>query len=965
MKKKAILGLAATSLMVLSGCDQSIVPEITKEPEKAGYSTFYPEKIEGSLHNPGMGWITLEEQTEIGKMDLGRNGTIPEADNVGIQTSWDLIEKQPDVFDWSLIDETIDYWTSHGKYINLRICTDSLSLPEVYYGAPRWLYDEPYNVGREAYEYNGSKTRGIVTDTANPQYRIRFENFLNKLSERYMNNPYVTTIDIRGYGMYGEWHSGHSFETMDDRIAGLAYIVEKYQEAFARKNKTLFLSCSWDYQGSNKDGSTASTKGLCDYDDYLRVSSLDQAMLLDNVAYRRDGLAGNGVTKYGTDEKALYDVIRSGKHVVNCGEYFAGYDLYKNETYGMNPIEATDELLFKSRCNYSTVLGWVNSEVIRIIESGDGEVFDRGNAKMGYRFAIDEAKYPTGVKQNVENEIFVQLSNSGLGRLNLEGYKLAFFLVSSKGEIRQKIINKEFDLRQLLNGEIANVYTKFTPNATLDDGTYTLAATIVNESGEPAIRLGQAGNYDQRLYPIGQINVGDYTVPEDKLYDVIEKGKLSSYTLANNSQYELTFDYTPSVSLSRDYTMGDDNGFELRLVNGDNVIVKHNWQDVSETKSSKTISFSTPESSNYHIEIEGTGVYKDKIVAENFKIKKVGGFLTSFDETYDIERDQWYTTSWDTDLYEDTNNVVDGTHHVVIGSELLHGDEIGLSSNLNSLKLKPNTAYKISFDTKGDTIGGNGAYYFVKLANGDETIETIGEWYDRPDAPTNNKTFTFIAPSNVDNVQICFGVHNQGAYIIDNINIVECSSGTIIKGQDVGFEHNVIPVDSEKGFGYVEGFENRVLNDCTFTYGFSRWGHLTTKTNEVISGNFSMTSLIDPVTFEFQDGNDFYEFMYSNNKYLKLEANQTYHINFKYKVMDEIRLLSNPSNLGKAYFFARSASNPAISSETIYFAESVVSEQLCEFNYDITVPNADDVYFVIGLLGVGNMIIDDIVVTKV
>lgn len=968
MKNKKILLMSSLSMLLfsLTGCN-STNSNVKVENKIAGYNSFYPSSVSGALHNIGMGWISLEEQTELGKMNLGHDGTLPEVDNIGIQTSWDLIEKTPDVFDWSLIDETIEYWTKLGKSINLRICTDSLQLPEVYYGAPRWLYKAPYNVGYEAYEYNGTKNRAFVTDTTNETYRQRFEIFMNKLSEKYASNPSVLTIDIRGFGMFGEWHSGHSFDSMDDRYQGLCYIIDKYCDAFAKNGKTLFLSCSWDYQGLNKDGSSASTEGMCDYDEYLYDSALDYGMSLDNVGYRRDGLAGNGVTKYLTDEKALYDVIRSGKRVVNCGEFYSDYDSYVNNKFGMSPLEAVDELLFKSRCNYSTVMGWINTEVARIVENGDEEIFNRGNNKMGFRFKVDEAKFPSGAKAGSTIKTYVKLSNSGVGRFSLPNYKFSLFLIDENGKIKQKFYDEVFDLRTLLNGETINLYGEYQLDENLVQGEYIIAAAIVDSDNEPAIRLAQVGNYDDYLYPIGKMNIGNYSSTSGELFQTIGNNDLKNYVLSKSSYYELTFDYLPKVNLKNDYKMGDDNGFEVRLVNskGEKIVVS-NFQDVSEEKTTKTVTFATPRSDSYHLEIDGSGVYQNKIEVSNIKIVKKTGYLEQFDNNYNLDStsSKWYTPLVNADIVKDDNNEMNNTSMFEAYSDKPHAFTDALLSDPNNLKIKPNTAYQISFDYKSAVVSSNGGYHALTLQTNNEDILSIGEWYDRPDTHYSNKTFTFITPSNVSNLSLAFKIKNSGGYYLDNINLIELSSGSIIKGDDVKDVNNVRPVDPNKGLNKIEGFENGVLNDSLFTYGFNRWGKLVKSENEVIEGKYSITSQLDDVVFDFQDDNNYYEFMHSNYKYLKLESEKEYEISFDFKLMAPIKLISAPSLYGYGYITSRSKDNK-FGSDSISFVNGDVSlENVNHYEGTIKTSKGENPYLIIGVYGRGTIIVDNIMVRE-
>ena len=61
--KKSRKILLCVVSMILVGCKGN-KNLIKTEPQVAGYQVSYPKVVTGSLHNPGMGWVTLEEQTE-------------------------------------------------------------------------------------------------------------------------------------------------------------------------------------------------------------------------------------------------------------------------------------------------------------------------------------------------------------------------------------------------------------------------------------------------------------------------------------------------------------------------------------------------------------------------------------------------------------------------------------------------------------------------------------------------------------------------------------------------------------------------------------------------------------------------------------------------------------------------------------------------------------------------------------
>lgn len=596
----------------------------------------------------------------------------------------------------------------------------------------------------------------------------------------------------------------------------------------------------------------------------------------------------------------------------------------------------------------------MNTEVARIVDAGYEEVFERGATKMGYRFCVDEAIFPEGISAGTTFSTKIKLSNSGVGRFSLPGYHFGLMLLDESGKIVDTQLEKNFDLRQLLNGETVNLFLDFDCKSNLKEGEYTLASFIANQDGEPAIRLGQVGNYDQMIYPLGKIKVGAYETPSEMLYEEVEQ--LADLELKPSTQYELTFDYVPSVNLKTDYKMGDSHGFEVQLSDGQETITVCNWQDVSETLTTKTVTFATPDSSKYRVNILGTGVYQGKIQVSNMKVNSYKGNMEDFAQrrthSWSVGNDTTY------EIFKDGNEFINSSNVIYLESNTLHEK---LDTLIYDASLKNNAAYTIHFDFKGATAT-SGTYYYVRLVDeNNQEVQSIGEWYDRNDMNSSNKTFTFVTPEDGKNLKLAIGVKNSGAFYLDNIHLVELAKGNIVRGPEVESAHNERVYDAKKGLNYVEGFENRVLNDSTFTYGFNRWGHLTRDIREVISGNYSMSSDIDDTTFHYQDRNDFYEFCYSNPKYIKLKPNTTYHLEFKYKKMSNIQLVSDPHLAGNGYVFLRSLSNPSAASPTMDFATSLDAlEEVYTFQGDFVCPNEEDCYFILSLLGRGNVIIDDI-----
>jgi hypothetical protein len=395
-----------------------------------------------------------------------------------------------------------------------------------------------------------------------------------------------------------------------------------------------------------------------------------------------------------------------------------------------------------------------------------------------------------------------------------------------------------------------------------------------------------------------------------------------------------------------------------------NDIMACNYQDVSEEKAMKTVSIVTGSADSYTLDISGTGNYKNKISVGKVYITKNTGYIEKFENGYNLlsVKSPWYCDN-ENSYIPDGESIADSASVIVTGTQP-HEFSDGLFTDSSLVKLSPKSSYTISFKTKGYEIGGNACYYYLKVVDASGKSNVIGEWYDRPDEALHTKSFTFITPDGED-LQLVFGVKNTGAYLLDDINLVKNHDGIIVVGEDVGHVNNVRPYVEEKlSSGYVEGFEGMVLHDSTFTYGFNRWGHLTNRENEVISGKYSMSSEIEPETFKYMEDN-WYEFMYSNPKYIKLEANTKYKITLKFKLVTRIKLHTDPTLDGYAYIMARSRSGADADSAVKQFATaSFKLDRVYELEYEFTVGNSDDYYIVIGTHGRGTLIIDDKSLTK-
>ncbi len=120
-----VLAIIIPVVTIFFSMNQGMPAKQMKNVVNNEFTVVYPDKITGNLHNPGMGWVAIEEPTYAGHSNLGADGNIPMVDCISLSTSWAMIETSEGNYDWSNIDRTVDYWTKLGKFINVRITTDN------------------------------------------------------------------------------------------------------------------------------------------------------------------------------------------------------------------------------------------------------------------------------------------------------------------------------------------------------------------------------------------------------------------------------------------------------------------------------------------------------------------------------------------------------------------------------------------------------------------------------------------------------------------------------------------------------------------------------------------------------------------------------------------------------------------------------------------------------------------------
>jgi hypothetical protein len=256
------------------------------------------------LHNPDMGWVLYENYP----LDHEKGGSstllaLPDepfapVDAVALMFSWQDVEKREGEYDFAKAGYAYDYWKKRGKEIQLRLSTESLLWwtnrnPPAGKGVPDYVLDKLPADKKQTRVCEGIPY--TLVDAREPYYLQRLEKFLAATADHFSRKrgrP-VTLVDLRGFGLWGEWHTGYQYPTLDARRAALVGVIDRYAAAF--KDNFVALSASYDPDGPRElragptdhfDESFTRT-----YDEFLRYSAFDHALAVPNVTFRREAPA--------------------------------------------------------------------------------------------------------------------------------------------------------------------------------------------------------------------------------------------------------------------------------------------------------------------------------------------------------------------------------------------------------------------------------------------------------------------------------------------------------------------------------------------------------------------------------------------------------------------------------------------------------------------------------------------------
>jgi len=400
------------------------------------HSFIPPEDTNAVLHNPDMGWVVYENYP----LDANPQGSstlltmpgddFPEADAVALMFSWADVESEMDRYDFTNVDYAYDYWRSRGKEIQLRMSTEPLLIhvpgkPDASIGVPKYVLERLPPDQKQVRKMDGDPY--TVVDARNSFYQQRLKKFLRAVDAHFDNNRPTTLIDLRGFGVWGEWHSGFRYPSLKAKHRNLSALLDLWSATLSKR--ALALSFSYDpdgpkelYAGPYDKFDAAFTTN---YSQFLYYSAFDHALKKSNITFRRDGCGG----AVHSNERRLNEQAFAKYHrAPMVSEFLGGYSAVQKG--GSNWVTFMIEDALSLHPNYINLLGWQAGDA-RLFSQERPDLIALGLRRMGYRLV------PTQVncrRSPHHLEIQIDWVNRGAGRA-LKDYAVQLGVISKNGTI--------------------------------------------------------------------------------------------------------------------------------------------------------------------------------------------------------------------------------------------------------------------------------------------------------------------------------------------------------------------------------------------------------------------------------------------------------------------------------------------------------------------------------------------------
>jgi len=439
------------------------------------------------LMNPLMGWQITASMDEIIK-----HGVPDGYGSVLLRQSWDELEPEEGQFKWDKLDASIAVCQKANVSIQLGMylqASDVYNFP----GIPEWIWTK-YNIPHQMVNTSSLVDLGRENDypTKHPQYENKLYqekagNFLRAFAARYPDGT-ADILDVRFYGLYGEWDTGwnpYTWPSREVKSKALGDWLNMYIDIFKDYKKTKLCIDSIP-DAASRDR----------YTEY-RTEARHDIAIANRFAFRTCAIGVNNIAGGITD----YLVAESFPHSPVNAETYYGWDP-KNFN-----LEQTLNTFYQVHTNI--VHFGQGVAVADSIRFQNLEAFDKAAKTMGYRLLPEEITYNHNVKPGDTLTISSKWSNLGVG-VCWRQYPIKYRLKDEKGNTVYEGYDKRFDQTLWVKGETYDFSSEIKlPEALFGKkAQYEIYISLIDDTGKNAIALpiGYKNNLT-REYNIGSVTL--------------------------------------------------------------------------------------------------------------------------------------------------------------------------------------------------------------------------------------------------------------------------------------------------------------------------------------------------------------------------------------------------------------------------------------------------------------------------
>ncbi|MHA6606755.1 DUF4832 domain-containing protein [Photobacterium damselae] len=499
MKKVKLYYAALFSLLTIS--QNSYSSEIQES------INYYPKAINDILVNPDIG-ITEFHTFDRRNDPWWSEPTHPETSVVYFRWYWEELETKEGVYNFELIDDTINQAKNLGKKVVIRFMTLS-GLDEVYYnpsplagnkilGIPCWLKKQIDPNTFDICENDNS----YVVDYKNTLLKEKLEKFISIMGQRYNSNPDILRLDVGLVGSWGEWNLATHKQNANLGKNGysnsdLKPYIEMMTKAFPDKHLSV------DIGSSTEDISSYATSQL-------------------NLGWRADCLGDWTPWGWNHMENGYKDAIEHIKgdgYLPNSYPYIQFENHWKKapvdfeicytmeywsknaDTYTIEKVKRTFDYALS---HHASLINIKSGKVPEIYQ----DIMDEFLVKLGYRFELKNVTINSFFNPGSNLTISSSWINTGSAP-SYNNYSVAWKLTNIITNT-SIVFNTKNDITNWYPSDIKdNIQPEYIQKDTfalptdLKQGRYKLQVALVDKNQQPQINLAIEGKTNDKWYDIG------------------------------------------------------------------------------------------------------------------------------------------------------------------------------------------------------------------------------------------------------------------------------------------------------------------------------------------------------------------------------------------------------------------------------------------------------------------------------